>query len=139
MRECKVSLIQTNTRNSDFSRRVTIYGTDRTPEAVAGADLPFIFGGTEADAVRAVRAASTEGRRPVSAVGTHRGKVRFVPFAGGREEDAFSVGAGDFSSVHTILACPLPGAIVPQFILLRFCRHSPTATPIHISSIVLKV
>ena len=95
---------------------------------------------TEAQVVRAAQAVRVERTRPAVAVAACVAEVAIVATACGGEEYTIAIAlAGHFVTIHSILSCPGPSAIIDEFLLFFCGRHTPTTTPIRTSGIIAQV
>ena len=108
--------------------------------AVAVVVVPAHVVRIEVDEPREVRAVRIERRRPVVAVGAGIGEVRVVAKPRGGEEDRVAVGLACYEiTFYAILCSPRPCAVVAQLRPFGIGGHTPFATPVHVSSIVLGI
>ena len=91
---------------------------------------------TEAEAPYGARV-SAERTRIVPSVGPRDGERSAEAGISSRKEYGVSVRITHYLvTIVTALSCPRPSAVISEFLKFVFRRHTPTATPIHVGSII---
>ena len=110
---------------------MTVATVVATPVVVSSAEVQV------ASAATVIAAAKR--RRPVEAVATSVVDFCIVATARSGQEDAVTIRACDGVTVNAVLGGQSPSAVVAEFILFGFGRHSPTASPFYVGYIILGV
>ena len=93
---------------------------------------------TEAEVVGAVRDVRVLSGRPIASVLTSAGEAA-APVASSGQEDTIAVNfAGELPSVHAVECCPFGCAVVKQLLDFVQGRHTPLATPLHMSHVIFR-
>ena len=78
-------------------------------------------------------------RTPVISVFSHLSMWRVFLISSRRKEDAVAIASGDKITVHAILWCPFPGAVIQELFLFFSCRQSPRLAPQRPCHIILRI